>query len=258
LINLHIIGVQKAGTTALAYFLNQHPDIYVVEGKEAHAFDHPALKNRPNKLLFIRQHFNKKLAKYNGQKIVCDATPITLFNPIYLQNCYQYNPHAKFIVVLRDPIQRAVSHFQMSKNNVEEDQCMLLAFILEKRRMLKLTEGPYFPFNSVYRTQTYLERGCYSKQLDNLFSTVPAGQILVLEHHDLLQNHQETLQGVFQFLQVDGFDIHASTIFPTDKRHQHWTDPLAILYAKLYFLLRGETWNTWRKIIARHVDAASD
>jgi hypothetical protein len=258
LINLHIIGVQKAGTTALAHFLNQHPDIYVVAGKEAHACDHPALKNRTNKPLFIRQHFNKKLVQYNGQKLVCDATPITLFNPSYLENCYQYNPQAKFIVVLRDPVQRAISHFQMSRNNLEEDKNLLQAFMLEKRRMHKLPDGPYFPFNSVYRTQSYLQRGCYSKQLQNLFNTVPVRQVLVIEHRDLLQNHEKTLQTVFQFVQVKSVDIQASTIFPTHKQHQHWTDPLAIIYAKLYFLLRGETWHRWRKIIAQHVNAASN
>ena len=41
--NLIIPGVQKAGTTALASFLSQHPDICIVEGKEAHVFDDPDL-----------------------------------------------------------------------------------------------------------------------------------------------------------------------------------------------------------------------
>ena len=51
-VNLHIVGVQKAGTTALAHFLSQHPDICLVDGKEAHVFDQPDFYETEDKKAF--------------------------------------------------------------------------------------------------------------------------------------------------------------------------------------------------------------
>ncbi|MFB1034726.1 MAG: sulfotransferase, partial [Sinobacterium sp.] len=139
MLNLHIIGVQKAGTTALASFLNQHPDIYLVE--------------------FATQLYHTKLSKYQNQSIICDATPITIFRPEFIKACYQFNPKAKFIVVLRDPIDRAVSQYYMELARSYEHRSMLTAFLLEAFRLRGINQPSSWDIDSPFRTHSYLSRG---------------------------------------------------------------------------------------------------
>ena len=62
LVNLHIVGVQKAGTSALAHFLSQHSDVCVVEGKEAHVFDQPDFASKDK-----HEYANKRYALSRGK-----------------------------------------------------------------------------------------------------------------------------------------------------------------------------------------------
>jgi hypothetical protein len=249
LINLHIIGIQKAGTTALAHFLNQHPAIYVVDGKEAHVFDHPDYKLSHNKAQFIKNKYLQKLKNLAHQRIICDATPITIYKPQFLQACIDYNKNAKFIVVLRDPVSRAVSHYRMSKHRGEETRSMLLAFLLEPLRLLKCNSADNWPFSSPMRTKSYLSRGLYSRQLTNLYQRVERDRVLVVTQEDLKSNHQSTLNRIYLFLDIQKHNVLQQTVFETKKFTLSWRDKLAIHYAKFYFKLNGENLKKWHSII---------
>ncbi|MBC3764928.1 sulfotransferase family protein [Neptunicella marina] len=248
-INLHIIGVQKAGTTALASFLHQHHDIYVVDGKEAHIFDHPHFEECPDQTVFTNRQYRKRLTQFKNEKILCDATPITIFNHHFLSACYRYNPQAKFIAILRDPVERAISHYQMSKNNGQERLNMLSAFVSETQRLKKAKHGKSWNFDSSYRTQSYLQRGLYTTQLKTLFDIVPAAQILVLRQNDLRNKHQLTLNRIFDFLEVEHQSISTAKVFESTYTKSHWTDQLAKLYATFYFWIRRESPKNWERII---------
>ena len=237
-INLHIVGVQKAGTTALASFLHQHPDIYVVDGKEAHVFDHPTFSQRANKPRIARLSFNKRLTNYQNERYLCDATPITLYRQEFISECVAYNPDAKFIVILRDPVKRAVSHYQMSKQRGQEKRSMLMAFLLEPFRLRPLQANGHWPIDSPMRTQSYLSRGCYKAQLKRLKTLVKPDQILVVTQESLINAHQQTLDTIFSFLDLEPVQVQAETVFESKPVESHWSDALATLYAKLYFGLR--------------------
>ena len=251
LVNLHIIGVQKAGTTALASFLNQHPAVHVVKGKEAHVFDHPHYALANDKQAFAHDKYQEKLKQHQHQRIVCDATPITLFNKRFLSACYHYNPQAKFIVVLRDPVERAISHYHMTKGRNLEPLSMLWAFMLEPIRMRGLHRQVSWDFDSNYRNQSYLTRGRYSKQLSNLYDIVPAQQILVLNQHELKNQHQAVLLKVFEFIDIQQHDIKPENVFSTQNTIPRKSDVFAKLWAKLYFFLLRETPKRWNSIIKR-------
>lgn len=249
LVNLHILGVQKAGTTALASFLNQHPAIHVVKGKEAHVFDDPNFFNTADKHVFAQKKYHQRLTQYQHQPIICDATPITLFKQPFLQDCYQYNPQAKFIVMLRDPVERAISHYQMTKGRNKEPLSMFLAFLLEPIRMLGIKKQSPWPFDSSYRKHSYLIRGRYSQQLNNLFKTIPAAQVLVLNQQDLKHHHQKVMRQIFEFLDIPRHEIKPETVFSTPKVQSSKTDVLAKIWAKLYFFICRENSSRWHKII---------
>ena len=237
MINLHILGVQKAGTTALASFLQQHPDIYVVNGKEAHVFDHPTFSQQANKKRIARLKYRELLTQYKGEKIICDATPITLYRDEFLKECIAYNTKAKFIVVLRDPVERAVSHYHMSRQKGAESRCLLLAFILEHWRLKPHKNANTWPFDSSLRQHSYLSRGRYKSQLTRLYRYVKQSQVLVVQQSQLKSQHQNTLKRVFSFLDLPDEAIPAKTVFTTPPSDAHWSDSLAKIYAKLYFAI---------------------
>lgn len=249
MLNLHIIGVQKAGTTALASFLNQHPAIYAVDGKEAHVFDHPAYATQPNKTAFANEIYHSKLSNYQSQPIVFDATPITAFRPDFMQACYQYNPEAKFILILRDPVERAISHYRMSLRRGQEKRSMLSAFLLEPLRLIGINKTSSWKFDSPFRNHSYLSRGCYTKQLRNLYSIIPKKQVLILQQQALKNQHKETMLEIFEFIEIEPYDIIPSQVFTSEKAAARRSDTLAKLYARLYFFIHRESPKRWHAII---------
>lgn len=243
--------MQKAGTSALASFLSQHPAVYVLKGKEAHAFDHPQYATQANKQAFVRRLYQKRMQGYQNQPIVCDATPITIYKQAFLQDCVTWNPDARYILMLRDPVERAISHYQMSRGRGEEPRCMLLAFLLEPLRLWRVCNQQSWEFGSPLRTQSYLSRGRYTQQLKRLYQLVPASKILVLEQRELKTAHKQTMLKIFEFLDIHRHPVSPKTVFATEKHYHHWSDPLAILYARLYFRLNRETPKRWQQLI-RH------
>jgi hypothetical protein len=133
--NLHIVGFQKCGTTAMAHFLSQHADICMVEGKEAHVFDDPEYAHAADKTAFAMQKYRNKLPHFDAQRYILDSTPITLFHPAFIKACVAFNPQARFIVMQRDPVDRAFSHYQMTKARGLESLSPFMAFLLEPWRM---------------------------------------------------------------------------------------------------------------------------
>lgn len=249
MINLHVIGVQKAGTTALASFLNQHPEIYVVDGKEAHVFDHPSYDGQKNKTAFAKEIYNSKLSDYQNQSIICDATPITVFRPEFIQACYQHNPKSKFILILRDPVERAISHYHMSSRRNQEKRSMLSAFLLESFRLRNINPINLRNADSSLRNHSYLSRGLYSKQIRSVYSVIPKKQVLVLHQKSLQNQHLKTMAKIFEFLEISCHEITPKQVFTTEKMAANRSDIIAKLYAKMYFVLHRETPKRWNKII---------
>ncbi|MFC4700057.1 sulfotransferase family protein [Glaciecola siphonariae] len=248
MVNLHIIGAQKAGTTALAHFIAQHQDIYVLDGKEAHVFDNPQFLKSTNKMLFAKDAIAKRMRNYQSQRYVCDATPVTWYQRRFLTHCFNFNPSAKFIVILRDPVERALSHYKMSRQKDAETKNALAAFLSERSRLIAARGN--WQLRSPLRTQSYLSRGRYSKQLKQLFDIVPRQQVLVLFQEDLAKHHQATLNKVFAFLDVDTQTIAPERVFESDKEASTVGMFFAKYFARLYYVYHGESKSRWLNIIS--------
>lgn len=218
--NLFIPGVQKAGTTALSSFLSQHPDICLVKGKEAHVFDDPEYHRANNKLEYARTKYASKLAHYNGERYILDATPITMLHPEFIRAAAITCPDAKYIVMLRDPIERALSHYAMTKSRGLEPHSPTKAFLLEPWRMRGFfKELPLAPFESKYRDQSYLIRGTYKRQLKALRYHIEDKNLFVARQSDLNIEHQETLHHIFSFLDIPTIKVQKQSVFKTSKEY---------------------------------------
>ena len=216
--NLFISGVQKAGTTALASFLEQHPDICLVKNKEAHVFDDPALQKAQDKSQFVHEKYAEKLQHYSGEKYILDATPITILHPLFVEQCADFCPDALHIVMLRDPVERAISHYAMSKKKGREDLEPLAAFWSERQRMIGFYENlPTSEFKSEYRDHSYLIRGRYKRQLRTLYRFFPKNNVKVITQECLLNKHTETLEDIFDFLSLPQQTIKDERVFASNQ-----------------------------------------
>ena len=199
-----VAGAQKAGTTALAQFLAGHPQIRVASGKEVHLFDAPDYSPSwtPREIdERYRPHFHPTdFDRGSSGLLLGEATPIYLFLPEVAAELKRYNPELQVIVLLRDPVRRAISHYYMEKARGAEGLPLWLALFAEPFRLRRGRDE--HTANAAIRTQTYRRRGLYSHQLYNLFASFGRSQVLLVRSESLSGNHDATLQRIFAFLGV--------------------------------------------------------
>jgi hypothetical protein len=192
-VDFFIVGAQKAGTTALAYMLNQHPEICIARDKETHYFD-----NEDN-INWSQPDYSDFHSEFNwskGHKRYGDATPIYLFWPNAMERISNYNQHAKIIAGLRHPAYRAYSHWrmEMSRGNetLEFDQAISQhgrARLLQSNR-------------NAQRLFSYIERGFYSGQVERLLKLFPRSRIFLYRTDHLWAEPNLILESILQFLNI--------------------------------------------------------
>jgi hypothetical protein len=196
-------GTMKGGTSALDAFLARHPEIRMASGKETHFFDtddHFSPGVRPDYDLYHR-HF----APGPDTRLLGDATPIYLFWEPAPARVMAYNPSMKWVLLLRQPVERAYSHWNMLRQNGQESLDFADAVAQEPSRRAALSGQD--------RVFSYLDRGFYARQLHRLLRVVPRRQVLVLRSEELRRDHHATLGRIFAFLGVDrGVEIEPMAI----------------------------------------------
>jgi len=204
-----IIGAQKAGTTALSSFLAQHPNICMAKGKEVHLFDAPNYRSGTaieeiNRI--YAPHFDATPTNLWGE-----ATPLYLYWTEIIPELYRYNPKLKLIILLRDPVERAISHFEMERARGNEHSPLWQALLLEQRRLRRSSGREEW---SSRRLHSYLDRGKYVRQIEAVRHYFPDDQLLVIENSELSDHHSTVLRSVFEFLGVAAeYDIQPRRVF---------------------------------------------
>jgi hypothetical protein len=205
-----ILGAQRAGTTSLHKYLIQHPKIYSNElaETEVHFFDakHVPGAELASREAWYRAHFPRR-RELEAQSRVLDSTPNYLFDPLAPQRIRDMLPQAKLIVLLRDPIQRAISHYFKSRRKDNEPLEMLEAFQQEEARFERAMAQEAPPPDFVFG-HTYKSRGRYAEQLERYAELFPQENMLILVSEEFFSSPQSTLRRVFEFIGVDaGFSV---------------------------------------------------
>ena len=188
--NFLIIGAMKSGTTAFYYYLEQHPEVYMSLVKEPNFFC--SQQGAADAVTHIGgyQHLFRGVS---GEKAVGEASHCYLYDPGAAAEIRRYVPEAKLIAILRNPVDRAYSHYlHMLRTGTEpvddfaqalrEDQAGA-----DKRRTF----------------QDYIGRGLYFDQLKRYLETFPREQLRVYLYEDLSGAAVRTVQDAFRFLEVD-------------------------------------------------------
>lgn len=195
-VNFSVIGAQKSGTRALHHFLAHHPEIglSLPTAVEPHYFDQGVLTDTSDDFAGYHELFSaQNLARLTG-----DITPIYLFKRGCLERMAAYNPDMKIIVLLRDPVARAHSHWAMVHERGDEPRPFWRAILHEALHSLRHGQHPFY---------SYVQRGFYGHQIARLFTIFPREQCLVLHNSALRHSHEKTLSQVYEFLGVAQVEI---------------------------------------------------
>ena len=191
-------GAQKSGTTALYYFLKQHPQILLPDRQELHFFDDEQVFARPVDYQSLHQQFGKARRRPK----VGEVTPNYLYWKPAIERIHAYNPRIKLIILLRNPVDRAFAHWNMQRFKNREPLDFLEAVKEEPRRTAQ-------PLSIESRRFAYIERGFYSAQLKRVFEFFPRDQVEIIQFEDFRDRKQKTLDRIFDFLGVKRIRIPA-------------------------------------------------
>lgn len=191
LVDFFIIGAQKSGTRALASFLKQNPDIGMSKATrpEPRYFDTLGSSSPNPDYSQYYIHFSREsLSRVTG-----DSTPSYLFFPWAIPAIHRYNTNAKLIAILRNPVERAYSQWNMQIEMGRESRDFISALVNEVK---------YCRANQYHRNYSYVRRGFYFEQITRVFDVFPRNQCLILRNEELRESHSETMDRVFRFLNV--------------------------------------------------------
>jgi len=190
-----ILGAQKSGTSSLHGYLVQHPGVIEPLRKEVHYFD----ENYARGEAWYRAHFGRI-----GQPgLNLDSSPYYLFHPLAPQRLHALLPQARLIVLLRDPVRRAYSHYWHQRQKGREQLGFEDALAAEPGRLAdaeaRLADGT-LQRSFEHQHFSYLARGRYAEQLARWFELFPREQFLILRFEDLARDPLGTLGTTLAFL----------------------------------------------------------
>lgn len=173
-------GFQKAGTTYLHKMLIQHSDIYLTKSKELEYFS-----KKINSITY-EENFDK----VRFEKCYGDISPQYLYNLGTAKKIKRYRKDAKIIILIRDPIERFLSHARMGVRRGEITS--IDSLLNECDSSIKKTE--------------YYKYTLYDKMIKEYLNCFPLEQFLFIDSNLLLNHPQEALYKIENFLQVEHFD----------------------------------------------------
>ncbi|HET7095921.1 MAG TPA: sulfotransferase domain-containing protein [Casimicrobiaceae bacterium] len=188
------VGAQKAGTTALDFYLRTHPGLCMAKVKEVHLFDDDQTFARRSLDGYAEYH--QHFAPTSSTQMVGEITPAYMYWNDAPRRISEYNPAMKLIAVLRNPITRAYSQWNMQRQTGAEELPFWGALQAEAARL-----RASLPYQN--RKASYVDRGFYSGQLRRVWSFFPPEQVLLLRYEELQRRPHETLGNVFDFLGVE-------------------------------------------------------
>lgn len=195
-----IIGAQRCGTTSLFNYLIRHPLIAEPLIKEIHYFDinyHKGLK-------WYRAYFPRNKGKINV--ITGESSPYYLFHPLVPERVHVTLPDVKLIVLLRNPVDRAYSHYFHEIKRGRENLSFVEAIEREKKRLegekdRMLKDGTYYSYN--HHRYSYISRGIYVEQLGRWMNYFRREQFLLLRSEEFYEDPLVIVNRVFEFMGLE-------------------------------------------------------
>jgi len=240
-----IIGFPKCGTTSLYEYLLQHPDIHPPIGKEIDYFDRLYSKG----IAWYKVRFPTKLQQFFVQNLqqrkflTGEATPRYVEHPHALHRIKKVLPNSKFIILLRNPIDRAYSHFTMNVENGYEYKTFELAIKSENERIkgrcekMKNNEN-YYSWD--FDLFAYLEHGIYVEKLQKWFDIFSKDKFLIIQSEEFLRNPSKIYYQTLRFLDLTKWEPDKFTLYKKRSYKEKKINPEIRKYLSDFFKPHNE------------------
>lgn len=208
-----IIGAMKSGTTSLYCMLEQHPGFVPALVKEVQFFNNP--RNWARGEAWYRAHFpsadtmQARSAQLGYRALTAEATP-AMSTPIYAENAARLVPEARLIVSLRNPVERAWSHYQHMRRHPIPEKLGFAAAIEQdlawRHQGLRLTADNHGRLAGRLVKRGYVHRGYYAEQLEHWLRHFPREQFLIMNFDTWKTEPSESIGRITRFV---GLPDHA-------------------------------------------------
>ena len=195
-VNFFIVGAPKSGTTSLYNYLNQHPEIVMSSQKEPDYFSDYKIQKQglyytKNRIDTIEKYI--KLFDTTKKKVIYGEASVSyLFYEDIAKNIKEYNSDAKIIFLLRNPIDRAFSHYLMDYR---------LGFVKDTFENIIFKKTNHKDRDLFF--QQYLSVGEYAKQIERYLDVFAKKDILIIDYEDFSLDLNITIKRIFSFLNVN-------------------------------------------------------
>ncbi|MGP1375745.1 MAG: sulfotransferase family protein [Almyronema sp.] len=244
-----IVGAPKCGTTALCKYLNRHPDIFIPQLKELHYFD-TDLKTKSK--AHSRSEYLALFADGAG-KICGEGTPTYLYSKTAAEEIYRFEPKAKIIIMLREPISMMYAlHSQHLFNGSSETvPDFEKALMLEPERKI----GKHIPDRCVEpKILFYREIASFTAQVKRYLDIFGKAQVKIILFDEFTQATEKICQETFLFLGVNPtFETDFSPINANKKVRSYFLQkllkypPAEVLAVGKYLVPLPQSWR--RKLL---------
>lgn len=196
-----IAGAQKAGTSALADFLETHPDVQMPHKDELHRTIQPARhffddEERFAKAQIDYEPLQRGCLRKRPSNLLGSCTPIYIYWKTAMERLRNYNDKLKLIILLRNPTDRAFSHWNMQRDRSLEDLDFLDAVRAEKQRAEEAR-----PFQ--LRKYSYIDRGFYAEQVERVLRFFPGEQVQIIKFESFRRDPRATMDATCEFLGLE-------------------------------------------------------
>ena len=187
--NFFILGVQKAATSTIHAILQKDSQFNLPYKKETHFFSENYKKN----LSWYLNQYSSRSSIVKGE-----IDPSYIFHKDSPLNIKKYIDSPKFIIVFRKPIERAYSHYLMSRSRGYEKKSFNESLLLEVERLSEIN-------NFSYSHYSYLLRGNYSEQIIRYKKTFPDSEFLYMKYDDFINKETKIgfIKKIYNFLELD-------------------------------------------------------
>ncbi len=200
-----IIGATKAGTTSLHHYLGQHPEIFMLPQKETNFFAQDSALCLLDRTVRDSDEYRTLFAEAGDAKAIGETSPAYLAVPDSPELIRKMIPDAKMIVILRNPVERAYSHYLMRGRQGKEkrenfEECLAVEDLDPMR--------------------SYKSRGFYGEQLARYRAQFPRERLKIFLYEDFVESPLTVLEECLKFLDVD-------PTFVPDMSQKHNVNPPA-------------------------------
>lgn len=208
-----VLGAAKAGTTSLHYYLSQHPEVFVSDPKEPPFFQVEYEKG-------IGYYWKTYYRAYSGQRHAGEAGHQNLRLPYVTRRIAESVPDARFYVICRNPVERALSAYWYTFTRGWEHRTFEEAL---EENLQRMERGPLFEDESEAQLYAdglvaagsagqiqhagYVDSGYYARHIERFASVFGLERIKVLFFEDLVRDPVSTMHEVFAFLDLAPISI---------------------------------------------------